>query len=103
MYTDTRHQSVPMEMGIAMLLRVGMRTLADFLDGGDFGNPSELSERALRGSGLTGEGFGSRRGTKRHRNNLSHAHNNNMKQAAAPGGVTSHPSHPPRSSPREVM
>ena len=26
-----------------------------FLEGGDFGNPSERSERALRGSGLTGE------------------------------------------------
>jgi len=26
-----------------------------FLYGGDFGNPSELSERALRGSGLMGE------------------------------------------------
>jgi len=25
------------------------------------------------------EGFGSRRGTKRHRNNLRHTHNNNMK------------------------
>jgi len=40
--------------------------------GGDFGNP----ERAKRASI---EGFGSRRGTKRHR---------------ARGGVTSHPSHP---------
>jgi len=32
-------------------------TLADlgFLEGGDFGNPSERSDRALRGSGLTGE------------------------------------------------
>jgi len=48
--------------------------------GADFGNPSE---RALRGSELTGAvsspGFGSRRGTKGHRNNLSHTHNNNMK------------------------
>ena len=26
-----------------------------FLEGGDFGNPSERSERTLRGSGLTGE------------------------------------------------
>ena len=33
-------------------------------------------------------GFGSRRGTKRHRNNLSHTYNNNMKYAAAPGGMT---------------
>ena len=36
-----------------------MRTLADlgFLEGvtGDFGNPSERSERALRGSGLIRE------------------------------------------------
>ena len=53
--------------------------------GGDFGNPSERSERTLSGSGLrpTGvvasPGFGSRRGTKRHRNNLSRTHNNNMK------------------------
>jgi len=35
-----------------------------FLEGGDFGNPSERSKRALRGSGITREGFGSRRGTK---------------------------------------
>jgi len=33
-------------------------------------------ERAKRASI---EGFGSMRGTKRHRNNLSHTHNNNMK------------------------
>ena len=26
-----------------------------FLEGSDFGNPSELSERAFRGSGLTEE------------------------------------------------
>jgi len=32
-------------------------SLADlgFFKGGDFGNPSKRSERALRGSGLTGE------------------------------------------------
>jgi len=37
--------------------RASIVTLADlgFFTGGDFGNPSELSERALRGSGLTGE------------------------------------------------
>ena len=54
--------------------------LADlgFLEGGDFGNPSERSERALRGSGLTGEGFGSRRGTKQHRNNISHTLTNRL-------------------------
>ena len=28
---------------------------------------------------MASPGFGSRRGTKRHRNNLSHMHNNNMK------------------------
>ena len=35
-----------------------MATVADlgfFLEKGDFGNPGERSERALRGSGLTGE------------------------------------------------
>jgi len=29
--------------------------LGFFLEGGDFGNPSQRSERALRGSGLTGK------------------------------------------------
>jgi len=36
----------------------GERAVADlgfFRGGGDFGNPSERCERALRGSGLTGE------------------------------------------------
>jgi len=41
------------------------------------------ASEALWWSGLTGvmasPGFDSRRGTKRHRNKLSHAHNNNMK------------------------
>ena len=55
--------------------------LADlrFLEGGDFRHPSERSERALTGSGPTGEG------------NLSvcelgRRRNNNMKWAAVPGG-----------------
>jgi len=43
-----------------------------FLEGGDFGNLSERSERALRGSGRTGEWNLSVC-------ELSHTHNNNMK------------------------
>ena len=35
-------------------LRIALADLG-FLEAGDFGNPSERSERALRGSGLTGE------------------------------------------------
>ena len=45
-----------------MFLSLGLLKLGDriggsriFLEGGDFGDPSERSERALRGSGLTGE------------------------------------------------
>ena len=49
------------------------KALADlrFFRGGDFGNPSERSERAFM--------IWLEEGTKRHRNNLSHTHNNNMK------------------------
>ena len=33
----------------------GTAIFKGFLEGGDFGNPSERSERALKGSGLTGK------------------------------------------------
>ena len=39
------------------------------------------------------------RGRLLNRNNLSHTHNNSINRLPRRGGVTSHPSHPPRSAP----
>ena len=52
-----------------------------FLEGGDFGNPERAKQASVEGVWAYGRrkfeclssGFGSRRGTKQHRNNKSHA------------------------------
>ena len=73
--TNYWHQRAVLDrMNIQMSRIIGGSRI--FLEGVTLGTrASEASEHW--GSALTGEGFGSRRGTKRHRNNLCHTHNIN--------------------------
>jgi len=95
-----RNRGRPDTTGVGCRLRSNCMTHVASADLGFLeGEPERAKRASIEGVWAYGRmklpGFGSRMGTKRYRNNCkSHTHNNNMKLAAAPGGVTSHPSRP---------